>query len=55
MSRHEDRELKCVDCGNSFVWTAGEQEFFQEKGFTEPPKRCKACRQVKKDLRGEGR
>ena len=44
----EDRELKCIDCGKEFTWSAGEQAFFQEKGFTDPPKRCVDCRQAKK-------
>lgn len=39
-----DRILKCVDCGNEFVFTAGEQLFFQDKQFKNDPKRCKACK-----------
>jgi CxxC-x17-CxxC domain-containing protein len=39
-----DRVLKCVDCGNEFVFTAGEQLFFHEKQFTNDPKRCKQCK-----------
>lgn len=39
-----DRVLKCVDCGAEFVFSAGEQEFFQEKQFANDPKRCKECR-----------
>lgn len=38
-----DLELNCVDCGADFWWTAGEQEFFEEKGL-HPPKRCGNCR-----------
>ena len=49
-----DRMIMCVDCGQEFTWTAGEQEFFHEKGFTNPPKRCKECRQAKKEQRGGG-
>jgi hypothetical protein len=45
----QDKELKCVDCSSSFLWSAGEQEYFKERGFTNEPKRCKACRQAKKD------
>jgi hypothetical protein len=45
----EDQTLTCAECGNAFVWSTGEQEFFREKGFTEPPKRCRDCRQAKKD------
>jgi len=39
-----DRVLTCIDCGNEFVFTAGEQLFFHEKQFTNTPKRCKACK-----------
>jgi DNA replicative helicase MCM subunit Mcm2 (Cdc46/Mcm family) len=52
MSAIQEKELKCVDCGNTFTWTAEEQEFFRDRGY-EPPKRCKACRQAKKDKRGD--
>jgi len=48
MNKFEDQTRTCVDCGDEFVWTAGEQEFFHEKGFTDPPKRCKTCRQARK-------
>lgn len=43
----QDKELTCRDCGQSFTFTAGEQEFFQERGFSEPI-RCKTCRDVRK-------
>lgn len=39
--------LKCRDCGNLFVLTTGEQQFFRRKGLT-MPKRCKACRAVRR-------
>jgi CxxC-x17-CxxC domain-containing protein len=39
-----DRELKCIDCGAEFVFTAGEQVFFHEKQFKNDPKHCKRCR-----------
>ena len=41
---YEDKTLKCKDCGADFVFTAGEQEFYAQNGFTNEPKRCKACR-----------
>ncbi len=44
----EDKTLKCQDCGADFVFTAGEQEFYAEKGFNNEPKRCKECRDKKK-------
>ena len=44
-----DETLVCVECGNEFVFTAGEQAFYAEKGYTNKPKRCKACRDAKKN------
>lgn len=45
---YEDKTLVCKDCGAEFVWTAGEQEFYAQKGFQNAPVRCKACRAAKK-------
>lgn len=39
-----DRDVRCVGCGAQFVFSAGEQQFFQEKGFTNEPKHCKQCK-----------
>ena len=39
-----DKALKCVDCSEEFVFTAGEQLFFFEKKFVNQPKRCKKCK-----------
>ena len=44
----EDKTLVCKDCGKEFVWTAGEQEFYAERGFENEPKRCKDCRAAMK-------
>ena len=41
--------MKCVDCGCDFTFTAGEQEFYQEKGFQNEPTRCKECRIARKN------
>ena len=45
---YEDKTLVCKDCGQEFVFTAGEQEFYAEKGFQNEPQRCKACRDARK-------
>lgn len=45
----QDKTLKCKDCGCDFVFTAGEQEFYAEKGFQNEPQRCKACRDARKN------
>jgi CxxC-x17-CxxC domain-containing protein len=39
-----DRTLVCIDCGDEFVFTAGEQLFFHDKQFSNDPKRCKKCK-----------
>jgi hypothetical protein len=43
----KDKTLRCVDCGNSFVFMAEEQKYFLSKGLSEP-KRCKPCRELRK-------
>lgn len=47
-----DRTLICQDCGADFVFTAGEQGFYAEKGFTDP-KRCQECRAKRKERYGK--
>ncbi len=47
-SSFQDQNLTCKDCGKSFAWTAGEQEFYQQKGFNNPPFRCPECRAKRK-------
>ena len=37
MPRLEDKQLKCRNCHDDFLWSAGEQEFFQERGLTTSP------------------
>lgn len=46
-----DRTLKCEDCSEEFVFTAGEQEFYSKKGFRNDPKRCNSCRSARKNSR----
>lgn len=46
---YEDKKLVCKECGNEFIFTAGEQEFYAEKGFMNEPQRCKECRQARKN------
>jgi CxxC-x17-CxxC domain-containing protein len=49
-----DQILLCVDCQKEFTFTGGEQQFFEQKGFTSPPKRCKGCRELRRRDRGTG-
>jgi CxxC-x17-CxxC domain-containing protein len=48
-----DLSLTCSDCGQEFGFTAGEQQFFQERGYSSP-RRCKPCRQAKQGAGGGG-
>ncbi|MGH2371625.1 MAG: zinc-ribbon domain-containing protein, partial [Chloroflexota bacterium] len=48
---YQDKVLTCVDCGTQFVFTANEQAFYAERGFTNEPKRCGPCRQNRKASR----
>lgn len=48
---YTDRAIACLDCGQEFTFTSGEQEFYAQRGFTEPPKRCPSCRAVRKAQR----
>ncbi|REJ78349.1 MAG: hypothetical protein DWQ47_02510 [Acidobacteria bacterium] len=45
----DDQQIDCVDCGKPFVWTAGEQLFFRDKGLKHAPKRCKPCKKAKNE------
>lgn len=44
----DDKVLTCRDCGQEFIFSASEQEFFAEKRFTNEPGRCPTCRAAKK-------
>lgn len=45
---YSDKTLSCKQCGADFVFTASEQEFYAEKGFTNEPGRCPECRAQRK-------
>lgn len=46
-SDFQDEYIVCVDCGDEFCWTAGEQAYFTAL-LLSPPKRCKPCRDIRK-------
>ena len=54
MTNGEDQSINCVDCGQQFLFTAGEQAFYASKGLTNAPTRCKACREARKQQRADG-
>jgi len=45
---YADKTLVCKECGKEFIFTAGEQEFYAERGFVNEPQRCKECRDARK-------
>jgi CxxC-x17-CxxC domain-containing protein len=49
-----DRILTCADCGAPFTFSAADQAFHQEKGFTNEPRRCPDCRAAKRAERNSG-
>ena len=48
---YEDKTLVCKECGKEFIFSAGEQEFYAEKGLENEPQRCKDCRMANKQRR----
>ena len=52
---YQDKTLTCKDCCAEFVFTAGEQEFYAEKGFVNEPQRCKPCRDARKNASRQDR
>ena len=46
-----DRTIACADCGQEFSFTASEQQFYSDRGFSEP-RRCPSCRSARKASRG---
>lgn len=50
-----DKNLVCKDCSKEFVFTEGEQTFYQEKGLQNEPQRCPDCRKARKHERNARR
>jgi CxxC-x17-CxxC domain-containing protein len=49
---YSDKVLTCADCGQEFVFSAREQEFYATRQFSEP-RRCTSCRASRKAARGD--
>lgn len=49
VQEYTDKVLQCVDCASDFIFTAGEQLFFADKGLKNEPKRCKSCKTRKNE------
>jgi len=52
---YTDKTLTCADCGTSFTFSADDQSYHAQKGYTNEPKRCPACRAARRsEERGGG-
>ncbi|OGI00700.1 MAG: zinc-binding protein [Candidatus Melainabacteria bacterium GWF2_37_15] len=51
---YQDKTLQCADCGQNFEFSISEQEFYASKGLTNHPKRCKPCRNERKNSNSYG-
>jgi CxxC-x17-CxxC domain-containing protein len=51
---YQDKTLVCRDCGQEFIFSAGEQEFFASKGLQNEPGRCSNCRSARRSSGGMG-
>lgn len=49
-----DRTLTCVDCGQEFIHSADDQQYYVDKGFSSEPKRCVSCRASRRAARDGG-
>ena len=50
----EDRTLTCQDCSAEFIFSADDQQYHADKGYTNEPKRCTTCRQARRGGGGGG-
>lgn len=48
---YTDKTLSCVDCGAEFVFSAEDQEYHAQRGFTNEPRRCRSCRALRRAQR----
>ena len=54
MMNYQDKDLTCQECNQTFVFTADDQSYHAEKGYTNEPKRCPTCRQARRQSGGGG-
>ena len=55
INSYQDRTLSCSECDQAFTFTADDQAYHAEKGYTNEPRRCPSCRQARRsqnDSRG---
>ena len=47
--KRKKKKIVCCDCGETFLFTGGEQKYYEDRKLSEP-KRCPVCRQKRKEL-----
>jgi len=55
MLNYVDKVLVCRDCSREFIFSAGEQEFYQSRGLQHEPRRCPDCRNARRQQDGASR
>ncbi len=51
---YQDKTLICCDCGTQFTFSSEDQAYHAQKGYTNEPKRCPACRSARRSERNTG-
>lgn len=51
---YQDKTITCVECGQPFTFSAEDQAYHAQKGYTNEPKRCAACREARRMGGGGG-
>jgi CxxC-x17-CxxC domain-containing protein len=49
----QDRNIACAECGEEFVFSADDQQYHSERGYSDP-KRCPSCRAARRSQSGGG-
>lgn len=40
-------QVICTTCGLPFMWSVSEQRYAANRGYTNPPKKCRVCRRLR--------
>ena len=49
----QDRNITCVECSQDFAFSADDQQYHSERGYSDP-KRCPSCRAARRAQGGGG-
>lgn len=50
----KEKVINCRDCGKEFIFSVGEQNFFEKKGLKNIPTRCSECRKIFREKKEKG-